>query len=837
MPINQDKCITPKTHQTFAEARGQEGYTLISMAISLIIVGLLIAAGVQAYAIYVEHKRISTTNERVNNAINQIQIFRQVNNRYPCPSSLTAARNSPAYGAETPTSCTTVIPVGSCVSGVCAVNGEPSRVGVAPIVRVGAIPFRSLQMKEDETYDAYGSRLYYVVTERQAVESTFSETNGGIDVIDENGNTVLNPQGSGNFAIISPGPNKLGAYSIEGTQATPCPDSSIPSSPLESNNCVDISAVPTIILGQSGATAFARIASSFAALAGGVGNFDDTVDYFSSLQEPLWKRTTANNNDIQALMTSGVGVGVSSPTQTLNIAANLSTLSGTGVGPTWNGGLRVSGDNTSGSITASSTSLQATRFCDSNGANCFDPAMITGDNTAGEGMKCTNPGEYMVGVENGAAKCAPVRIYCSNASQPVLTIVNGSPVCVAANANCPSSTVQLCNTSGLAFTRDSDQAQTNPLSIGSGVHNQTTPITDNTAFSFAANKRRGNFKCNNGVWKYDSGIAGFCGSSCTPPAWAGPGPTYSGTTTTTTNPLCAGAMATYGVTHSVTTTYSFSSATCSTGVASTVSTPCNCAGYFPVVLGLPTTGVSGNPPPAQPAPLPGVCGAGYNSGSVSTPYVWNSSDPVCNWQLGAPTNTCTCNPALAGAPPVAGTVACSSLAGHAGESGTATEIWTFDPATSGAHPCQYYKSGYDTSACTCDTTTEHASVTAHASTCNTVCDTETTPAIWVFKYTGGGCTAGPDYVKTAGIPTAKAFKWTAQSIITTISSATKATMPQCNDPCRSSSTTACLPAGTSVPFTSPSVSPGGAACPEMNSSGTCWTTSGGLYYSNSAKCM
>ena len=52
-------------------------------------------------------------------------------------------------------------------------------------------------------------------------------------------------------------------------------------------------------------------------------------------------------------------------------------------------------------------------LCDESG-NCFSPAAIAADNsanpadgTAGDGMKCP-AGEYMVGIEDGAAVCEAV---------------------------------------------------------------------------------------------------------------------------------------------------------------------------------------------------------------------------------------------------------------------------------------------------------------------------------------------------------------------------------------------------------------------------------------------
>lgn len=202
------------------------GYTLISMAISLMIIGIIAAVGFEIYNRYHVEMQTTTTEQRVQQAIAKIENFRSINGRYPCPSSITATRGHPSYGKDNQADCINsgpLIPTGTCVNGVCVINSDPTRIAISPTVRIGAIPFRDLQMDERDAYDAYGSRLLYAVTEKLGVENTFKETEGGINIIDEGGNNVISPQGSANFVILSNGPNRIGAFAVDGIQVSSCP--------------------------------------------------------------------------------------------------------------------------------------------------------------------------------------------------------------------------------------------------------------------------------------------------------------------------------------------------------------------------------------------------------------------------------------------------------------------------------------------------------------------------------------------------------------------------------------------------------------------------------------
>ncbi|MEK7801451.1 MAG: hypothetical protein AAB276_03260, partial [Pseudomonadota bacterium] len=181
----------------------QGGYTLLMMAMSLMVIGVISVGGLQAYNIYSVKQKLALNEKRVADIIQKVQAYRQLYGRLPCPASLDAARNSAAYGQESNCADVATIATGNCVGGICVVAG--ARPLVSPRVRIGAIPFRVLQADESEVVDAYNNRMLYAVTETLGVAATYSELAGSIDIRNENAASIINPVGSANFVILSAG--------------------------------------------------------------------------------------------------------------------------------------------------------------------------------------------------------------------------------------------------------------------------------------------------------------------------------------------------------------------------------------------------------------------------------------------------------------------------------------------------------------------------------------------------------------------------------------------------------------------------------------------------------
>jgi type II secretory pathway pseudopilin PulG len=536
--------------------RAHSGYSLLQMAIALMVVGILVGSFIQAYLVYNEGQKITKTQATVEMAVAKIQTFRQSNGRYPCVAPLDAARGDADYGVESTCSDDTLgtgatVAPGNCVAGICIErtnraiddDGDPLTAPVATDirVRVGAIPFRVLQIDEADTFDAYGSRLVYVMTERMGDVTTFNEQHGGIAVINENNESQVDPAGSVAFLVVSPGKNRVGAFSKFGGLTKACADSG-----LDLQNCRDMAAPPVD----------ATYAATFVADATEATTFDDFIQFFASVEIPLWRRETATSNNIVDLADQNVGVGTSNAVEELTIAQstvrNFSLIKcavgvplpcvcdplvagGTPVGctPTDPLGQMQTTNSTannmyeSGALRARGASkIRADVYCDKTDANCFQTKNFVGDNDTADatsGMKCP-AGEYLIGITsdgtNAVPDCAAVRVYCSAAGTSLTGLnADGSPICSPIASSCTTGVRTLCT-----------------------VNDITLPDapSGNTFWYTKGDCRTISYTCNNGVWT-NSAATGACTNSSTTSAAISCGVGYSaGSTYTTTTWACGG---------------------------------------------------------------------------------------------------------------------------------------------------------------------------------------------------------------------------------------------------------------------------------------------------------
>ncbi len=500
------------------------GYTLIQMAIALIVLGLLSAAFVQIYNLYAETQKVITTQQNLNIVTQQLQTYRQAFGRYPCPAPMNVTRESlnPLYGQQSdyaaflPAGLTPLLP-GQCGSGMCieqttrTISGVPTDLRV----RVGAIPFRDMQLDEDKSFDGYGSRFWYAVTEDMCNTATFDDTRGGIRIENELGESQTNPQDSAGFVVISSGKNKIGGYSKFGTLQMPCGGTD------DAQNCRDVSVSP-----QAG------FASTYllTATADGTDNFDDSVEYFSASVNQLWRRTTPTSENIVDLANDSVGIGVANPTAALEISQSTINAAGNNIGLNsvnagdQNGALRVK----------PLTNLHATRYCDETGGNCFEANDIAGKDSEGTGgMKCP-AGQYAVAIRSTgteaefectnkiAAKCpitSPPSVFIGFITDAAGNLV---PSCsnASAFASCAATTINGC--------------APNDINLPPLTHGQTTAV-----FS-KGSCRKLKYRCNNGAWENAPGFpTGSCVAAVTTTNGIACGNCWSGTYSQTINSCAA----------------------------------------------------------------------------------------------------------------------------------------------------------------------------------------------------------------------------------------------------------------------------------------------------------
>ncbi len=267
-----------------------------------------------------------------------------------------------------------------------------------PRVRVGFIPFRTLNLSEREAYDGHRTRFTYAVTERLAVDHTFMADGGGIEILnDQSVSLFASANTMAHFLVLSHGENKSGGYTVDGVKI-PCDSPGI-----DANNCNE-NPVAVYHLSETSTSS-------------GPGQFDDTVRFFTRSDVPLWQLSEQDKWDIHQKPPGYVSF-LSAPSAPLTESV------------------------ISGKVRAQQ--VQVDNVCGTDGSNCFPSSVIAGQIAQGEGVQCPNANQFVAGIANNGPICVDeVVVKCKPGK--VLTGLNadGSPIC--GDIPCGPKQVSICN--------------------------------------------------------------------------------------------------------------------------------------------------------------------------------------------------------------------------------------------------------------------------------------------------------------------------------------------------------------------------------------------------------
>lgn len=189
----------------------QRGFTLIEMAIVLAVFGLLVGGGLVAMTPLLERTRLKQTAANLDQIEQALQLFFIRNNHLPCPANGGLASSAAGYGREN----------GSAI---------PPSSGCTIAPANGIVPWNTLGLPEDVSYDGWSRRISYVVADDY--NSTF--TSGAVSAADDSahvlrtgnmypastyldvensaGNDVTDAGDRPAYVLISHGENGFGAY-------------------------------------------------------------------------------------------------------------------------------------------------------------------------------------------------------------------------------------------------------------------------------------------------------------------------------------------------------------------------------------------------------------------------------------------------------------------------------------------------------------------------------------------------------------------------------------------------------------------------------------------------
>lgn len=218
----------------------QAGFTLIELAIVMVISGFLISLLGSALVSYTKKNKIKTTEFRMEKIEEALEQYLNINGRYPCAASRFLGPDDTNFAEQQTTNCRG----GPVLAGTVRVPGQ---LGSSPLnsVRIGAVPTRTLNLPDEFIVDAWGNKFTYAVTETQATivpldpNQSYAADGGRIAVRDGVSNTVVFPANSAHYVIISHGITGNGAYPL-GAATTP---SVVCGAAADSLNCNDASSI------------------------------------------------------------------------------------------------------------------------------------------------------------------------------------------------------------------------------------------------------------------------------------------------------------------------------------------------------------------------------------------------------------------------------------------------------------------------------------------------------------------------------------------------------------------------------------------------------------------
>ena len=200
----------------------ESGFSLITIAIALAIIGLLMVPAIHLYNLQLKAERVARNDTSSSLASGALNRYFLLHGRYPIPSTPGNAQGTVAFGRSA------VMPgTGwpSCQNGatsdlvVCStilntLNGNPVLIGVVPFAELN-IPFSSV-------IDANKNLLTYAITQSLTTSATYSENGGEIVVMNSANNPIYNSGSRSHFVVVGHGDDSLGAYGLNGLRNRGC---------------------------------------------------------------------------------------------------------------------------------------------------------------------------------------------------------------------------------------------------------------------------------------------------------------------------------------------------------------------------------------------------------------------------------------------------------------------------------------------------------------------------------------------------------------------------------------------------------------------------------------
>lgn len=197
-----------------ASPHNEEGFSLILVAILLVVAAIVATTALQQSTRDTFWNPRVETQQKLVRIEEAIELFKRQNGYFPCPAIPTLAQSSSSHGTSNGSPCSG----GGTLT--TSIGGET--------VRIGTVPYRTLQLQADAAVDGWGNKITYAVN--ADLTAAYTGETGTIRINGPSGSVSTNAA----FVLISHGPDGRGSYrNFSGNIAVACTSSA----GLDQENC------------------------------------------------------------------------------------------------------------------------------------------------------------------------------------------------------------------------------------------------------------------------------------------------------------------------------------------------------------------------------------------------------------------------------------------------------------------------------------------------------------------------------------------------------------------------------------------------------------------------
>ena len=281
-------------------SRSRDGFTMIEVAIGLMLIAILAGPYVMTYNRYLKQTANDTTVDNISVVKAAMRKYVARNGAYPRPASRNLAVGSGTDGKSVVTA-----GIVACSLANATVCRATTAYGVAPknTVLIGAVPYAELGLTQRYSIDGYGEKFTYAVTEYLTDNThAFDDTAGIVSIVRQDGKDFryrdTDPTNSPaahveHYVIVSHGYDKKGGFTNMGVQSTACGNAVS----ADDENC-DNDAIFNINTAYNAVT---QAVSRIEATPAGPTHYDDRLDSENTIQQNIWVQRI-QSTDIYALL-------------------------------------------------------------------------------------------------------------------------------------------------------------------------------------------------------------------------------------------------------------------------------------------------------------------------------------------------------------------------------------------------------------------------------------------------------------------------------------------------------------------------------------------------------